>query len=181
MALAVPLSRFTSRVGGGSAFFVRHRMRTFQYQIFADYHQFYLQDDDQSFGDLAQAWTDAATDRLLAVAPHVIGVGTVRNTTVPVSVAVHESQPKIEPDEWDHITTASLQIDTGRIVVAGCTDYYPDAARIEVRPGVYEAIICYAKLASLSPDGFEGEDSYHVHLFPGHEIEPAIIKKRNDA
>ena len=28
MALAVPLSRFTSRVGGGSAFFVRHLMRT---------------------------------------------------------------------------------------------------------------------------------------------------------
>ena len=26
LALAVPLSRFTSRVGGGSAFFVRHRM-----------------------------------------------------------------------------------------------------------------------------------------------------------
>ena len=25
MALAVPLSRFTPRVGGGSAFFVRHR------------------------------------------------------------------------------------------------------------------------------------------------------------
>ena len=25
MALAVPLSRFTSRVGGGSAFFVRHQ------------------------------------------------------------------------------------------------------------------------------------------------------------
>ena len=28
MALAVPLSRLTSRVGGGSAFFVRHLMRT---------------------------------------------------------------------------------------------------------------------------------------------------------
>ena len=29
MALAVPLSRFASRVGGGSAFFVRHRMTIF--------------------------------------------------------------------------------------------------------------------------------------------------------
>src|ERR1035441_1842685 len=27
LALAVPLSRFTSRVGGGSAFFVRHHLR----------------------------------------------------------------------------------------------------------------------------------------------------------
>ena len=153
-------------------------MRTFQYQIFADYHQFYLQDDDKSFGDLSEAWTQEATDRLLAVAPHVIGVGTVRNTTVPVSVVVHDFQPKIDAGEWDHIVTASFRVDSGRIVVAGCTDYYPDAARIEVKPGIYEAIICYANLASLSPDGLEGDDSYHIHLFLGHEIEPAIIKRR---
>ncbi len=154
--------------------------RTFKYDIFADYHQFYLQDDDQSFGDLSQAWTDEATDRLLAVAPHVIGVGTVRNMTVPVSVVVHESQPGIDQDEWDHITMASLRVDSGRIVVAGCTDYYPDAARIEVRPGIYEAIICYANLASLSADALEGKDYYHVHLFPGHEIQATTIKKRKN-
>ena len=154
--------------------------RTFQYEIFADYHQFYLKDDDLSFGDLSEAWTQEATDRLLAVAPHVIGVGTVRNTTVPVSVVVHESQPKDSPDEWDHITTASLRIDTGRIVVAGCTDYYPDAARLEVAPGVYEVVICYSKLGSLSENGLDGEDSYHVHLFPGREIEPVILKWRQD-
>jgi|SRR5438445_216302 len=152
--------------------------RTFKYEIFADYYQFYLQDDDQSFGDLSEAWTQEATHRLLAVAPHVIGVGTVRNMTVPVSVAVHESQPNINQEEWDHITTASLQIDSGRIVVAGCTDYYPDAARIEVKPRIYEAIVCYANLATLSPDGLDGGDSYSVHLFPGRDIHPATIKNR---
>ena len=60
-----------------------------RYDLFADYFQFYLQDDDQSFGDLSAAWTGEATERLLAVAPHVIGVGTARNMTVPVSVSVH--------------------------------------------------------------------------------------------
>jgi len=153
-------------------------MTASHYEIFADYHQFYLQDDDQSFGDLSAAWTEEATDRLLAVAPHVIGVGTARNMTVPVSVIVHGARPQIREEEWDLITTASLKIDTGRIVVAGCTDYYPDAARIEVRPGVYEAIVCYGKLESLSADGLEGEDSYHVHLFPGSEIPPATLKTR---
>jgi hypothetical protein len=153
--------------------------RTFQYQIFADYHQFYLQDDDRSFGDLSEAWTQEATDRLLAVAPHVIGVGTVRNMSVPVLVAVHDSPPQMDAGKWDHMVKASLRIDTGRMVIAGCTDYFPDAARIEVRPGVYEAIICYENLASLSADGLEGNDHYHVHLYPGYEIEPAVIKRRN--
>jgi hypothetical protein len=57
--------------------------RTSQYEIFADYHQFYLQDDDQSFGDLSQAWTEEATDRLLAVAPHVISVGSHHHRESP--------------------------------------------------------------------------------------------------
>ena len=34
--------------------------RNFHYEIFADYHQFYLQDDDESFGDLSKAWTEEA-------------------------------------------------------------------------------------------------------------------------
>lgn len=153
-------------------------MTAIRYDLFADYFQFYMQDDDQSFGDLSAAWTEEATERLLAVAPHVIGIGTVRNMTVPVSISILGSRPQIREDGWDHITTASLKIDTGRIVVAGCTDYYPDAARIEVAPGVYEAVICYSKLESLSADGLEGEDSYHIHLFPGREIAPAVLKRR---
>lgn len=153
-------------------------MRIFRYDLFADYHQFYLQDDDDSKGDLSEAWTEETTDRLLAVAPHVIGIGTARDMTVPVSIAVHEERPLINVDEWDHVTTASLQIDTGRIVVAGCTDYFPDAARIEVPSGIYEAIVCYANLEALSEDGLDGDDSYHVHLFPGRAIPPSVLKQR---
>jgi hypothetical protein len=33
LALAVPLSRFTPRVGGGSAFYVRHRGGAFFYFV----------------------------------------------------------------------------------------------------------------------------------------------------
>ena len=153
-------------------------MREFQFELFAEYHQFYLQDDDRSKGDLSDAWSQEATSRLLAVAPHVIGVGTVRNMNVPVFVTIHEARPCIHFTEWDHVTTASLRIDTGRIVIAGCTDYFPDAERIEVEPGVYEAIVCYKNLEMLSEDGLDGEDSYHVHLFLGSEIAPAVIRNR---
>lgn len=150
--------------------------RKFQYEIFADYHQFYLQDDDPSFGDLSEAWTEAATDRLLAVAARVIGVGTVRNVSVPVSVTIHDSRPTINDDEWDHIVAASFQVESGRIVIAGCTDYFPDAARIDVEPGTYEAIVCYSNLSSVSGDSLNGADAYHIHLFRGKEIQPVTIK-----
>jgi len=151
-------------------------IRKFKFEIFADYHQFYLQDDDPSFGDLSNAWTEDATARLLAVAPRVIGIGTVRNMNVPVLVTFHNSRPAINEDNWDHIVAASLRVDSGKIVIAGCTDYFPDAARIEVEPGTYEAIVCYSNLSSVSEDGLNGEDAYHIHFFQGKEILPVTIK-----
>jgi hypothetical protein len=141
-----------------------------------DYHQFYLQDDDSRFGNLSEAWTDEATDRLLAVASHVLGVGTARNVEVPVTIEVHDSRPEPDPAEWDRINLASLQVDSGRIVVAGCTDYFPDAVRIDVQPGTYEALVCYAGLSSLSDDGLEGDDRYLVALYPGKELEVQELK-----
>lgn len=141
-------------------------MQTIELTLFADYHQFYLQDDDIRFGDLSNAWTPEATERLLAVSEHVVGVGTVRNINVPVHVAVDSQLPDLDPSKWDKINRASLACDTGRIVIAGCTDYFPDAKRIQVAPGVYDVLVGYRNLESLSEDGLEGDDSYHVFLAP---------------
>jgi len=154
-------------------------MHSYEFTLFADHFQFYLQDDAQGKGDLSEAWNEATTDRLLAVAPFVIGVGTVRNMDVLVSVTIHPSPPIINEPEFDHITLASLCVETGRIVVAGCTDYFPDAPRIDLPPGTYQAIVCYKNLDSLSEDGLDGDDSYHIHLFPGQEITASVIKQRN--
>ncbi len=60
-------------------------MTAIRYDLFADYFQFYLQDDDDSVGDLSEAWTEEAVERLLAVSRGVVGIATVRNMTVPSS------------------------------------------------------------------------------------------------
>ena len=55
MALAVPLSRFTSQVGGGSAFFVRHRGHALSFMS-------YIVDDiaeSERIEDLASAFRAA--------------------------------------------------------------------------------------------------------------------------
>lgn len=69
-----------------------------QLELFADYFQFYVQ-DEQSEGDLSNSWTEKAVSDILAVAPGVIRVGTVRNMDVPVEVAVLDSQPNDNFDE----------------------------------------------------------------------------------
>ena len=48
------------------------------------------------------------------------------------AVEVHEAEPSVELAEWDHVTECGIDVPTGRVVVAGCTDYFPDAVRSEV-------------------------------------------------
>jgi len=146
------------------------------FELFADYHQFYLQ-DEQVDGDLSDSWTEQATKDLLAVAPGTIGVGTVRDMDVPVIVEVHDDEPVDDLSLWDHVTECSIEVTSGKIVVAGCTDYFPDAARIEMLLGIYQARICYGALGSLSDDGLEGDDNYKVALWLGRKVEPKVIKR----
>lgn len=62
--------------------------------LFADYFQFYIQDENVE-GITGDSWPQEAVDRLLALAPGTIGVGTVRNMTVPVTIKTFDSEPEI--------------------------------------------------------------------------------------
>jgi hypothetical protein len=152
-------------------------MRRFEFELFADYFQFYLQDESAD-GNLGESWTAEAVGRLLALAPGTVGVGTVRNMRVPVAVEVLDAEPSSDLDSWDYVTECSLEAPTGRIVIAGCTDYFPDAARIEVKPGTYRARISYGSLDTLSEDGLDGSDHYRVQIWQATAIEPRVIKQR---
>jgi hypothetical protein len=71
----------------------------------------------------------------------------------------------------------SIEIPSGKIVVAGCTDYFPDAARIPVKPGNYRARIYYGDLNSLSEDGLDGGDHYKIVLWPSDDMVVRVIKR----
>lgn len=140
--------------------------------LFADYFQFYLQDEGAD-GDLSAAWTPEAVERLLAVAPGTVGVGTVRNLNVPVAVELHDQEPADDSAKWDHVTECSVEVPSGRLVVAGCTDYFPEARRIEVR-----ARVSYGSLAGGSADGLNGEDHYRVAMWPGPVAPVRVVRQR---
>lgn len=151
----------------------------FEFELFADYYQFYLQDESVQ-GDLSSSWTPEAVDRLLALAQGAIGIGTVRNMNVPVIVEVADDAPADdEMSSWDQVNECTLEVLSGRIVVAGCTDYLPEAARIEVPPGSYRARVYYGKLSSVSEDGLDGDDHYKVVLWKAATVPFRVIKSRS--
>ena len=152
-------------------------MKSFKLSLFADYFQFYIQDETVT-GDLSDAWNEEAVDRLLAIAPGTIGIGTVRNMYVPVVVEIHDQEPDDDCSEWDHVVEASLEVTSGRTVIAGCTDYFPDAMRIPVPPAIYRVRVSYGGLDTLSDDGLEGDDHYRLQLWPAASIAVCVLKQR---
>jgi hypothetical protein len=149
----------------------------YQFMLLADYFQFYVQDESVE-GDLAESWNEEAVARLLAVAPGTVGIGTVRNMEVSVSLEILTAEPPLELDPWDHIVDCSLVVASQHLVVAGCTDYFPDTARIPVHPATYRLRAFYAALGSLSEDGLSGDDRYHLQLWPAPAIDPVVVKQR---
>jgi len=149
----------------------------FEFKLFADYFQFRLHDEPVE-GDLSERWTEEAVDRLLAIAPGTIGVGTVRNMNVPVVVEIAEVAPDDDVSQWDQVNECDLEVQSGRVVIAGCTDYYPDAARIELSPGRYRARVYYGKLNALSADGLDGDDHYKIVLWSAASGPLKVIKQR---
>ena len=72
----------------------------------------------------------------------------------------------------------TLDVQSGRIVIAGCTDYFPDAVRIEVFPGSYRARLYYGNLDALSDDGLDGDDHYKVVLWRAEPGPVKVLKQR---
>ncbi|MFL6710493.1 MAG: hypothetical protein ACJ8HI_20005 [Massilia sp.] len=152
-------------------------MSRYELMLFADYHQFYIQDENVD-GNLSDAWTDEAAGRLLAVAPGTVGIGTVRNVDVPVTIAVLEREPVFDAAKFDQVVECSIMVQSGAIVAAGCTDYFPGAARIKVPPGPYRVRASFESLDSVSADGLEGNDHYHLQLWPAAMSSVEILKHR---
>lgn len=152
-------------------------MSLHEFTLFADYFQFYIQDESAD-GNLSDSWNEEAVTRLLAVAPGTVGVGTVRNMDCPVSIEVLDCAPTLQLELWDYVVECSILVQGSRIVVAGCTDYFPDAARIEVAPGTYRVRVGYAALESISEDCLTGNDSYKLQLWQAPAIKPTVLKQR---
>ncbi len=152
-------------------------MNRYELMLFADYHQFYIQDENVD-GNLSDAWTDEAVERLLAVAPGTVGIGTLRNVDVPVTIDVLEREPELDADKFDQIVECSIVVQSGAIVLAGCTDYFPNATRIKVPSGPYRVRASFEDLESVSREGLEGNDKYHLQLWAAPMGQVEILKQR---
>ncbi|MGW1588292.1 hypothetical protein [Streptomyces sp. NPDC002386] len=155
---------------------------TTELTLFADYFQIHVSDAD-SDGDLSDAWTGQAVADHLAVAQDALGIGTVVNVNVSVTVVVLPQEPSDDSAEFDHVVEASLDVPSGRLMVLGCTDYAPDAATFEVAPGWNRVRVSRSNLARAAQADVDSDESpettekIRIQVWAASES-PATITKR---
>ena len=136
-----------------------------EFNALADYFQFYLPDESAG-DDLSESWAPEAVDRLLARRFRDHRSWNRRNMAVPVFVEIADGPRRNDLGPWDQVNECCMELPSGRLVVAGCADYLPEAARIELPPATYRAPICYGNLSFLSPGGLVGDDHNRIVLWP---------------
>lgn len=105
----------------------------FEGELFADYFQIYLRDEDHP--DLPDDYSAEAIARRLMAGPHAAILHTARNMMVPVRVEWHGQRPVPALDAYQHVAEAGFACPSGRIVLAGLTDEEALATRLVVGPG----------------------------------------------
>jgi hypothetical protein len=144
-------------------------MKEYKLTIFADYYQFYIQ-DEVADGNLSDSWNKEAEERLLAITEGTIGIGTFSNEDVLVDLIVfdeYNNEYLKDEEYWDKINECTINIKSNKLVIAGCTDYFPEAERIEVK-GEILLIKVYYK---------QNPEHYKVVICPTNKIEKIKIIK----
>jgi hypothetical protein len=145
--------------------------RPLELRLFADFSQIHLVDDAWS-GSFEDAWTAQATEDRVAVADGGIAIGTRDADDVPVTVERLDRAPVPHEEEGaaDHVTEASVGVPSGKLVVMGCTDSFPDARRLAVGTGTYRVRVSHTGLA-------KGKERIAVHMWPAPMASPQVLKR----
>ena len=150
---------------------------SYEFQIYADYNQFYLE-CESSPHETDKVWDveNIAFSRMLGVGKGLIAVGTARYRTVPVTIEFHDSAPRLDLEIYSRLNECSLEVTASKLILSGCTEYLPDAARIRVEPATYRVRILYGN-AEIVTDDSEGEDFYVLQLWKDNDFRDVKILK----
>lgn len=151
-------------------------MMNYSFELFADYFQLYLMDVETN-DDTSDIWTDKALDLKLALLPNTVAIGTFRNVYVPLQVEVCESKPTVNLDEWDHASEGYFTITSGLCAVFGCTDYLPDATKVQLKPAEYSVLSLAKGLDSITEEWEDADDVYKVVIWPSTARDHRSLKE----
>lgn len=143
------------------------------YEIFADYHQFYLMDAEGN-PFMPEDWNDEDVQRRIKAEKHIVVIQTERNMIVPVDLEIVSSAPKENFENWDHIAEASLDLPSGKLQIEECCGETKDI--LNLFSGLYRIRAFFGNLNTLSFDGLEGDDHYKIVMWQAPFEDVKVLK-----
>lgn len=120
--------------------------------------------------DLLDPWTVQAMDDRIASGPGMIGLGTERAEPVSLEVHLLDTSPPDDSAEFDHVTDASVVVETGQLICAGPTDEEAPARRLELEPGTWRVRASHSGLAKKN-------ERIRLQFWRGEPTPPRVTKR----
>lgn len=149
-----------------------------RYEIFADYHQFYLW-DHAAQPSTELDYDDQDIERRIKAAPFLVVIQPERNMEVRVDFELAEGPPDDNFDDWDHVAEASIDLPSGKLEIHECTGGSIDI--LAVPPGTYRIRAYCGGLDTLSDDRLDGDDRYRIVAWPEPSAPVAVLKQYSAA
>ena len=144
------------------------------YEIFADYHQFYLMDADEN-PYAPEDWMDDDVRRRIKADKYIVVIQPERNMTVPVELEILNFAPQEDFKNWNHIAEASLDLPSGKLQIEECCGETKDI--LVLTSGTYRVRAFYGDLDKLSFDGLEGDDHYKIVMWQAPFENVKVLKQ----
>lgn len=139
------------------------------FSVFAAYNQIFLLDDGAQ-PPYPEIIPQSAIDQRFQLVPYLLAIYTASSAMVSVEVSVGLFEPELDSESWSHVVFGSMSAPSGRLILAGCSDYLPECPRIAVPAGECRFILC-----GRGFDEGAGEE-YSLFFWPGGPIEPKVLK-----
>ncbi len=145
-----------------------------RYEIFADYHQFYLMDAEEN-PFAPEEWTDEDVQRRIKAEKFIVVIQPERNMSVPVDLEILDSEPDEDFKNWNHIAEASLDLPSGKLQIEECLGETKDI--LILQSGSYKIRAFYGNLDKLNFDGLEGDDHYKIVMWQASFEDVKVLKQ----
>ena len=154
-------------------------METRTFQVYASHRQILLADGyiwkDSDPSSAASFWTRHAFGDRMAVADGMLGIITGSYGRVNAVLEIHELEPELDTDGWDHVVEGSLEITDGELQVASCLG--DEAARVHLESAWYRVRCSQAGLAGARDSGGNCPDWYRLQVWPAAP-QAVLVRKR---
>lgn len=146
--------------------------------VFADDWTITVRDAAAPVDGTTRPWLQALLQDFVAAQDGAIGITTARPVNVPLTIDVRSHEPADDLERWDHVAETSLHTPTGRLITSPFPSRHNDPTTVTVPPGHYAARVHHAGLDTVSADGLDGNDQYHLVFWPGTPRSTRVLKRQ---